>query len=342
MFATPEALDPPRARACHLRKAAPAPHARGAGTTAARSELWLPRPALAACVRGVMARDTRGASLAAAQRYNHFPAAPTCALLWYLSGECDLLHPPLPASEPAVPRRLPAISLCGPFTRPTVSWNPGDMHAFMVLLMPDALQLMTGLDIGALVDRVVPADQALDASWRALLEPVRTACDDEERVARLEAFLLPRWRQARPPGVWGSFRLADWSQSLAVRAARSALGRSLRQAERRIKRWSGQTQRRLQGLQRSEQAFLHVAATRSAQPPDWADVAVHTGYADQAHLCRETRRVTGFAPEALRRQMFTEESLWAYRLWALGVDEDWESPPSAPPPRKQHVPHPGP
>jgi AraC-like DNA-binding protein len=49
---------------------------------------------------------------------------------------------------------------------------------------------------------------------------------------------------------------------------------------------------------------------------------VQQGYADQAHLCRETRRITGFAPEALRRQMTTAESLWAYRLWAVGVDDD--------------------
>jgi AraC-like DNA-binding protein len=192
----------------------------------------------------------------------------------------------------------------------------------MVLLMPDALHLMTGLDVGALVDRVVPAEEWLDEAWQDWLVRMQDATDDEARVARLEAFLLPRWRQARPAGSLGGFLLADWSQSLALRASRSALGRSLRQAERRIKRWTGQTQRQLKGLLRSEQAFLHVAAQSPMQAPDWADVAAQQGYADQSHLCRETRRVTGFAPEALRRQMATAESLWAYRLWAVGVDED--------------------
>lgn len=322
MFATAKASgrSPPRVR--HLRKAAAWSYGTSPDVSAARSELWLPQPALASCVRGVMVRDTRGVQLDNAQRYNHFPAAPTCALLWYLHGECKLLHPRPREADHEVQHRLPAVSLCGPFTQPTVSWNPGPMHAFMVLLMPDALHLMTGLDIGALVDRVVLAGEWLGPDWQEWLVQMQEAVDDEARLALLEAFLQPRWRQARPAGGLGGFLLADWSQSLALRASRSALGRSLRQAERRIKRWTGQTQRQLKGLLRSEQAFLQVAARQPTQAPNWADVAVQQGYADQAHLCRETRRITGFAPEALRRQMTTAESLWAYRLWAVGVDDD--------------------
>ena len=70
----------------------------------ARSELWLPRSALASCVRGVMARDTLSVVLDEPQRYNHMPVAPTCALLWYLRGECQVLAPgapPLPHSPRA-------------------------------------------------------------------------------------------------------------------------------------------------------------------------------------------------------------------------------------------------
>ena len=35
----------------------------------------------------------------------------------------------------------------------------------------------------------------------------------------------------------------------------------------------------------------------------WADVAADTGYADQAHLCRVTRRIIGCSPKALRQSM---------------------------------------
>ncbi len=304
--------------------------------SAARSDLWLPRPALAACVRGVIARDTRGVALQPAQRCNHFPASPSCALLWYLVGDCEVDglaptgpgdpgHPGHPGDpgEPAARLRIAPASVCGPFTRATVSWNPGPIHAFMLLLMPEAFSLLTGLDAGALVDRIVPAAELLDEDWLDLVARVQTAADDEARVACLETFLLPRWQAARPAAGWtGSHQVRDWSQALALRAASSGLGRSLRQTERRIKRWTGQTQRRLQGLGRSEHAFFEVAANRATNTPDWSALALQSGYADQSHLCRETRRVSGFPPAELHQRILADEGFWPYRLWALVGNPD--------------------
>jgi len=48
---------------------------------------------------------------------------------------------------------------------------------------------------------------------------------------------------------------------------------------------------------------------------DWADLALELGYADQPHLCRDTRRYTGFSPEQLRQGLLTQEAFWPYRLW---------------------------
>ena len=46
-----------------------------------------------------------------------------------------------------------------------------------------------------------------------------------------------------------------------------------------------------------------------------ADIAADEGYADQSHLCRVSRRITGFSPEALRVRIAEDEAFWAYRLW---------------------------
>lgn len=285
----------------------------------ARSELWLPRTALASCVRGVVARDTRSEALQEPQRYNRLPAVPTCTLLWYLQGECHLLAPDAPA-QPHSPRTpIASATLCGPFTRPTISWNPGPMHAFSVLLMPDALAHMTGLDTTALLDRIVPVREVFDAEWQAMFAQVAQAADDEQRVALVESFLLSRWQQSRPASALHSHLLTDWSRSVALRAASSGLGRSLRQAERRIKQWTGQTQRNLHGLGRSERAFFEGAQAHQDGAVRWGDIADASGYADQAHMCRESRRITGYAPGELYRLMQSDESFWAYRLWAFGV-----------------------
>jgi AraC-like DNA-binding protein len=198
------------------------------------------------------------------------------------------------------------------------------MHAFMVLLMPDALAHMTGLDTAALLDRIVPAEEVFDADWQALFAQVAQADNDDQRVALVEAFLLPRWQQSRPASALHSHRLTDWSRSVALRAASSGLGRSLRQAERRIKQWTGQTQRNLHGLGRSERAFFEGAQAHQDGAVHWGDIAQASGYADQAHMCRESRRITGYAPGELYRLMQSEESFWAYRLWAFGVGASLE------------------
>ena len=66
--------------------------------------------------------------------------------------------------------------------------------------------------------------------------------------------------------------------------------------------------------------FDAVVAGRSGEV-NWSDVASSSGYADQSHLCRQSRRVTGFPPAELRRRIFADESFWAYRLWGFSESQ---------------------
>lgn len=274
-------------------------------------QLWLPRLSLSQCVRAVVSRSTLGIGGAwpASWHHNHFPASPLCTLAWFFRGHTELLHPGQP------PERLPPISLSGPFTAPTQSRNAPEGHAMMLMLLPDAVQALTGLDPAALVNRCVPAEAVLGAEWLAMAGAVRSDPDDATRVARIEAFLAPRWQALRPGAANpGPLHVQDWAQGLALRAGASGMGRSLRAAERRIKGWTGLPMRELRGLGRAEQAFFRTLADGDG-PVRWAEVAADAGYADQSHLCRETRRVTGFAPAQLRRHIEQDESFWIYRVW---------------------------
>jgi AraC-like DNA-binding protein len=322
MFATSRSPEPAALR--NMRRVEHWPRQPVSPFSDARSELWIPRSALVSCVRAVMSRDTHGVALADDQRYNHFPASPTCSINWYFRGDCDLLAPDCPARADSPRTPVGRITFCGPFTRPAVSWNPGPMHAMVLLLLPDALSQMTGIDPRAWVDRVVPVEDVFDDTWLALCRAVDEAPGDEARVRLIEDFLLPRWRQARPEATRAGRLVADWSHSLALRAATSGLGRSLRQVERRIKQWTGQPLRELRGIGRSEQAFFEAVVALKSGSVNWSDVASNTGYADQSHLCRQTRRITGFAPEELRRLIATDECFWAYRLWGYseGMSDD--------------------
>jgi len=277
----------------------------------APAQLWLPHWTLSHCVRAMVSRSTLGIgrSWPAEWHHNHFPASPLCTISWFFAGHSELLEPGQP------PQRLPRVSVAGPFTRPTQSRNSAEGHGMMLMLMPDALQALTGIDPARCLNRFVPLADALDASWQSMADAVLAAPDDATRVVLIEGFLAPRWqalrREAEHPHL---LRLQDWLQGLAMQAAASGAGRSLRQFERRIKGWTGLPMRELRGLGRAEQAFFRALAEGEG-PVRWANVAADTGYADQSHLCRETRRVTGFAPQELRRRIAEDECFWIYRIW---------------------------
>lgn len=290
-----------------------------APVSAAVNRLWTPRLSLSACLRGVMLRDTRGLALSDAQRLTYFPASPLCAVHCMFEGRAEKLQGAFPGGPARLddPREpLPAgLVLVGPHTQPTASWNPGPVHVLSMVLMPDALQLLTGLEPASLVDRVVDGRPLLPADWQVLFAGLGALPDNEARVQRLQDFLDPRWQSVRPRQALQGHRYTDWAQGLALRATQSSAGRSLRQVERRIKAWAGQPMRELQSLGRIEQAFFAVAKTADEDRVRWADVAADTGYADQSHFTRATRRVTGFAPDELRRRIRDEEPFWLYRLW---------------------------
>jgi len=283
----------------------------------AQDQLWPPRLSLTSCVRGVMVRNTMGTNLSPAERFNYFPATPLCSITWLFTGRSECVTADeFPVSLDAPRRPLPEGPLFGgPHERPSVSWNPGPAHGMMLMLMPDALRLLTGIDPSRWLDTLTSVRDVLPADWVALCDTVQQAADDPTRVQLIQDFLEPRWQAARPTTPLSAARYLDWAQGLAMRAALSAPGRSLRQVERRIKQWAGQPMRELLGVGRAERAFFAAMTAERQGRVDWADIAAREGYADQSHLCRATRRITGFSPEALRRRISEDEAFWVYRIW---------------------------
>jgi transcriptional regulator GlxA family with amidase domain len=75
-------------------------------------------------------------------------------------------------------------------------------------------------------------------------------------------------------------------------------GLSVRQLRRRFETAVGYGPKTLQGVLRFRRFLAHVDAEPAA---DLARVALDAGYADQAHLARESARLSGLPPAALVR-----------------------------------------
>jgi len=279
------------------------------------ARLWLPPLALGGCVHSAMLCDTRGAFEAGRARINCFPATPLVSLIWWLQGGAEFALG-VPAhgrihelqGEP-VPGPL---TLAGPLLQPSRSRTVGPVHVLQLMLMPDAFHALTGLAPAVFVNRMVDAQRVLAAEWRAWAAEVAAAPDDAERFARIEAFLRPRWRGAARPAAQ---RYRDWAEALALQAATSGPGRSLRALERRIKRSAGLPLREIEAMARGEAAFFAGAAGERAGTLRWAELALEQGYADQSHLCRASRRLCGFSPAELAQRIRQDEAFWPYRLW---------------------------
>ena len=287
--------------------------------SSAFNRVWLPRLSLASCLRGMMTRDTRHAALTPWQNFNYFPATPLCSLSWWIHGRGECVLGPFPErpatlDDPRAPIDARVV-LSGPFNRPSATWNDGPMQGVMLMFMPDALQLMTGFDPATHLNRISDVRERLPPDWCAFCDAVLAEPDDAARMRRIEDFLEPRWAAVRPRQALAGHRYHDWAQGLALRAAQTSAGSSLRQFERRIKLWAGQPMRELQGVSKLERAFFDAVAAEEAGQLDLAALAADTGYADQAHFTRATRRMTGFTPADLNRRIYGEEPFWAYRLW---------------------------
>lgn len=279
--------------------------------------LWLPETPLAACVRAVMLRDTRGVVLSTEQRLNHFAVSAYFTLTWFFEGSGEVwVEGQVNRATNESPRKaLPGpILLTGPSDEPTVIYNPGPVRMLMLVFMPDALHQLVGLDSREWAGRCEDAREVLSPDWQAWLDTVLKTQTETQALEAIETFLNPRWEGCRSSTSLGS-SIEDWVHSLAMRLALSGTGRSLRQMERRVRMATGNSLRKLRRHARDESGYLQGRRVYQSGQFGWAQAAAEAGFADQSHLVRETVRGTGFTPTELVRLVQTEESFWVYRLW---------------------------
>lgn len=268
-------------------------------------------------------RDTRACALADLERFNYYPATPMVVISWVFAGTLHMVEQPQPTGEPLLSPALPNLILSGPQRKPSASWSPGPIHALSVGFYPEVLSDLLGQPVATFVDRhlalasVAPPDLLL--AFQALLTH-----SGQPPFARLEAELARLWK--KPGHSRPSLYFSDWLRSLATRAAHSAAGMSVRQLQRRMRDWTGQSQRDLQLFSRVETAFLHRLHRANSPADSLAAAAVEAGYADQSHMGREVRRITGWSPARFEERMATDEAFWYYRLLASAL-----RPPADPP-----------
>jgi AraC-like DNA-binding protein len=275
--------------------------------------MHIPSHALGACVIAGVERDTRGCMLDDAERFNCYPATPMAVISWIFEGTLHLVEERGAGTRAKLGPALPRLVFSGPQRRPSASWSPGAVHALSVGFYPEALCRLIGQPMEAYLDQHLPLETVAPLPLLQACQAILDAGDDDP-FATLEAHFQPLWRE--PGQVSPAPYLGDWVRSLATRAAHSTAGRSLRQLQRRVRDWTGQSYRDLQLFIRVEDAFIHLFEAHGSSAPDLAAIAADAGFADQSHMGREIRRVTGISPARFGECLTNDEAFWYYRLFA--------------------------
>lgn len=205
-----------------------------------------------------------------------------CVDLLWVGGQLVVAGPDVTAHHPLLPPGDPVVA---------VRFQPGAALRWLGLPMSEIAGRQ--LDLGE-----------FGRPWaRGLADRIGEARTVAERIARLEAELAlvaPRIALPAPEMALAFRRLGRGPAEAGLVALRDRIGISERSLRRRCHEAFGYGPKTLDRILRF-QRFLRLAA--AGEEVALSGLAAAAGYADQAHLTREVRRLSGLTPAAILGQL---------------------------------------
>jgi AraC-like DNA-binding protein len=175
----------------------------------------------------------------------------------------------------------------------------GDAGWFVgVRFRPAMARAILDIDPIACRDRAARAAD-IDARLAALEDMLRDCTSPEQALTLLkrtiDARLMRLEREVAPARVRQAIALL--ARGSDVRGAARSIGSTERSLHRDLTRWSGLAPKTLARILRMQRC---LAAIRAGRAP-LAIIALHFGYADQAHMTRELKELAGATPAEIAR-----------------------------------------
>jgi AraC-like DNA-binding protein len=193
------------------------------------------------------------------------------------------------------PSRPPAI-VTGPSDTYT-SAEGGCARAIVVQMAPLGAYQLLGPAVSEIGGTIVGLEDIVGVDARRLSEQVQSARTWEARGRLLDDFLLDRANDGPQPSpevtlAWHLLARSRGTEPISEIARQ--VGWSHKHLITRFKQQIGATPQLACRLLRLSAVWRHLNDQQS-----WARIAAECGFADQAHLTREFRHLTGTTPSAL-------------------------------------------
>lgn len=187
-------------------------------------------------------------------------------------------------------------------TTPVIVGSPGSAHCLQVNFSPLGALRFFGVAQSEIAGRTLALDDLLGPGAALLIAELHDVPDWAKRFALLDQFIARHFEYAKEPHgtvqeVWHGLKNSKGSTSIAGLA--KGAGVSRRHLAKLFRAEIGATPKTMARILR----FEHARTMAGTVPRlGWADIAYATGYADQAHLVREFRELSGLSPTDLMRR----------------------------------------
>lgn len=192
--------------------------------------------------------------------------------------------------------------IAGPTTKRFSTTLNGNGRVFGIKFHPGGFRPFIDMPVSIFADRVVDLDEVFGTAAQGLAGKALAHADHRATIAVLEAFLHARKVSPEPTAALMARIAARMAEDRAITrieqiAQEFAIG--LRTLQRQFRDYVGVHPKWV--IQRYR---LHEAVARidEGTAGDWTALALELGYADQAHLIRDFKRLVGRTPAQYARQ----------------------------------------
>lgn len=189
-------------------------------------------------------------------------------------------------------RRHPGAVLSGPASRPRVIDTDETANLLVVGFRHGTASAFVGHPLHELTDAMVGLEELFGREGATLRERLVAASTRSLKVELVERMLITHLGRARTqPRV--RLAVAALERGERVRAVSEQLDLSTKQLGRWFRDHVGVSPKQFSRLRRLQRV---LRSAHAAPEPAWAALAAHHGYADQSHLIRDFRQLTGLTP----------------------------------------------
>ena len=170
-----------------------------------------------------------------------------------------------------------------------------DFTLFGVYLYPHSFKMLFDLPANELTDAMVNCETLWGAEGRILEEKVMLAPDNARRVEIVSTFLLDRIKRTESSHFGFMFlvkKIIANNTLISIPSFASDCNLSRRQLERKFKEFSGFSPKDFFRLVR----FKNVLKESEHPNKSLAQIAIDSGYYDQAHFNHEFKKYSGYSP----------------------------------------------